>query len=168
MKKCKNAFGHSDTADLVKDFSPLFQLQRKYFSLDIEDIQHKDKNFLQYCSKLVCTSFVDLKRFSTTRLKRMGNRIPSIFSHLTDVDELLVSYVTNKYSSKPLLVRECDNRTCLKEFFEQNQMRLYYPCTDHRVFSHCQKHWIAVYNAEKHKVSSYKISGCTYSKKLWL
>ena len=72
MKKCKNAFGHSDTADLVKDFSPLFQRQRKYFSLDIEDIQQKDKNFLQYCCKLVYLFICRFKAFFFNTIKANG------------------------------------------------------------------------------------------------
>lgn len=110
--------------------------------------------------------YVDVERHDTTRLKRMGLRIPSLFSHLADVDELLVSYVTNKYSSKGVLTQKCETDWCIEQFFKDNEKKLYYPCVDHRIFSHCQKHWLVVYNAEKHRVSSYHMEKCKISRTL--
>lgn len=52
MGKCKGAYGFSDTADMVKDFSPLFRRQREYFSLDIDFIEKQEDDFLQKCWSL--------------------------------------------------------------------------------------------------------------------
>lgn len=106
---------------------------------------------------------IDVEHSNYTRLRKMGNRFPSPFSHLTNVNELLSSYITNDYSSEPLVKSQCTTENCLQQFFNTHKDRLFYPCKDHRVFAHCQKHWIVVYESDKNRLMSYKISKCIVS-----
>ena len=108
-------------------------------------------------------SYVDVEHSNYTRLRKMGNRFPSPFSHLTNVNELLTSYITNDYSSEPLLKFQCITDDCLQQFFNTYKDRLFYSCKDHRVYAHCQKHWIMVYDSDKNRLTSYRVSKCILS-----
>lgn len=54
MGKCKNRLGFSDTADMLKQYSPSFRRQMEYYNLDMNTIESKEEGFLQNCLLVVC------------------------------------------------------------------------------------------------------------------
>ena len=118
--------------------------------------------YLHVCFLFVSPNPLDYHKRPYSRLKQMGLRFPSPFSHLTDVSDLVDLYTTNSYTVKPVYQSSCSNNndTCIQEFFETNKKRIFYPCVDQRLFAHCQQHWIMVYDTIIQKWRSYYKEPC--------
>lgn len=83
----------------------------------------------------------------------MGYRYPSIVSHMTDVESIFDLYtLTNE--------RITGRNILLTDFFTANMRKLLTPCRDHRIFSHCQPHYLFTYNTNGNYFSSYSKAAC--------
>ena len=152
--------GYSDTADMLKGVSATFHRQVEYYNIEVNDVKDKEEDYLQKCIVLLFGNYLVIEHKQYFRLKHMGERYPSPFSHLTDVDDLVDAFSTNNYTSKSQLKLNCKNSSCMVSFFEKYQNMIFYPCADHRIFAHCQQHWIAVYDSDKNIIHSYQKTPC--------
>lgn len=96
-----------------------------------------------------------------SRLRRIGQRFPSTFIHLTDVDDLFDGFTVNDFSSRTDIRQECTSTDCVQTFFTHFNSELFYPCKDQHIFSHCQQHWIAVFDSDTQYIHSYHKTECT-------
>lgn len=87
------------------------------------------------------------------RFENIGRRYPSDLSHLTEVDRIFDLYSHPK-------IEIVENSSNLTDFFSKFKTQLHISCRDHRIFSHCQPHYLLTYNTNTGLFSSYSKTPC--------
>ena len=144
-----------NTLSYLAGRNPSFKMLLDYYSTNTDEIISCKVNQNPYykSNQYLLYYLIERPKSISNRFHQMGRRYPSVFSHLTDINDIFDIYTKQSSTIKEINYKPSD-------FFEQYRSELFIPCKDKRIFSHCQQHYLFTYDSTENSLSTYIKQPC--------